>query len=642
MQKIKSITLRNFKFFYGTEKEYEHNKIELNENNLLLYGENGSGKSSIYWALYTFLQSCLKETNNNDEKVKKYFLKDGNQSLKNRYAKDADESGIMVDFISKDGKITQQIISNKKVSTNKGDAFIRKTLVSSDFLTYKYLSKVYDFRNSEPINLFPLFVKDLLMFIDFEEEYTLHNGELSGTSNAADWWKFISSSHVDLPRNKNTISVGSDEYKRYKWTTIPRFIVHLKTYLLKITEAANKYLNEEFDMPFSISFNTDDINCDFNKNISQRAKDGALHKPQIQLTAKIIDGKLSEAKQSIPNPHIFLNEARLTAIALAIRFAMLDERALLKDSCSLLVMDDLLLSLDMSNRRTVIDIVFRKYSDFQVIFMTHDKGLYQYMQQHIRNRGLKDNWKMIEMYQSVLNGIRHPEVFEIGEKHTLEKAKYHLLKHDYPACGIYLRKECESILDNLLPDTSRYNVKTSDFTGVFETQAKSLNDKLKSFESFCDKEGIDFKEFEDLIIHKSVILNTLAHNDIISPLYRSELEIALKIIEKLSNIKREKTIKKSGNEINFQLTKQDGNPYKIGLRLKDSLKLLEENTNKRLSYFSKVKVIGTVDNGSATKVDVEKESIYDVLNEYCESLGIDKPNIADVLFDRNNVLINLN
>ena len=91
MQKIKSITLRNFKFFYGTETEYEHNKIELNENNLLLFGENGSGKSSVYWALYTFLQSCLKS---DDAKIKKYFLKEGTQSLRNRYATDDAPSAI--------------------------------------------------------------------------------------------------------------------------------------------------------------------------------------------------------------------------------------------------------------------------------------------------------------------------------------------------------------------------------------------------------------------------------------------------------------------------------------------------------------------------------------------------------------------
>ena len=64
MQRIQSITLRNFKFFYGTETEFEHNKIVLNQKNLLLYGENGSGKSSIYWAFYTFLQSSLKDDNN--------------------------------------------------------------------------------------------------------------------------------------------------------------------------------------------------------------------------------------------------------------------------------------------------------------------------------------------------------------------------------------------------------------------------------------------------------------------------------------------------------------------------------------------------------------------------------------------------
>lgn len=48
MQKIKSITLRNFKYFFGKESEQPQNKVELDKQNLLLYGENASGKSSIY------------------------------------------------------------------------------------------------------------------------------------------------------------------------------------------------------------------------------------------------------------------------------------------------------------------------------------------------------------------------------------------------------------------------------------------------------------------------------------------------------------------------------------------------------------------------------------------------------------------
>jgi AAA15 family ATPase/GTPase len=70
MQKIKSITLRNFKYFFGKETEQPQNKVELDKQNLLLYGENGSGKSSIYWALYTFLQSAIKDPRS---EIEKYF-----------------------------------------------------------------------------------------------------------------------------------------------------------------------------------------------------------------------------------------------------------------------------------------------------------------------------------------------------------------------------------------------------------------------------------------------------------------------------------------------------------------------------------------------------------------------------------------
>lgn len=54
MYRIKEITLENFKFFYGKRK------LDFERKHILLYGENGSGKSSIYWALYTFFQSVFK------------------------------------------------------------------------------------------------------------------------------------------------------------------------------------------------------------------------------------------------------------------------------------------------------------------------------------------------------------------------------------------------------------------------------------------------------------------------------------------------------------------------------------------------------------------------------------------------------
>lgn len=79
MYKIKSIRLINFKFFFGEKN------IALDRKNALIYGENGSGKSSIYWALHCFLHSTLKP---NIDSVRKYFvpISENEESIRNRYA----------------------------------------------------------------------------------------------------------------------------------------------------------------------------------------------------------------------------------------------------------------------------------------------------------------------------------------------------------------------------------------------------------------------------------------------------------------------------------------------------------------------------------------------------------------------------
>ncbi|WP_431198740.1 AAA family ATPase [Mucilaginibacter sp. P25] len=77
MQKIRKLILQNFKFFLG------NHELDFERKNVLLYGENGSGKSSIYWALYTFLQSVFKTDN---LEIRKYFDPKHNENLINRYS----------------------------------------------------------------------------------------------------------------------------------------------------------------------------------------------------------------------------------------------------------------------------------------------------------------------------------------------------------------------------------------------------------------------------------------------------------------------------------------------------------------------------------------------------------------------------
>lgn len=58
--KIKAIEINNFKAFYGKQK------INVGGKNLFIYGENGSGKSSLYYALKDFFQSSIEDIDLNE------------------------------------------------------------------------------------------------------------------------------------------------------------------------------------------------------------------------------------------------------------------------------------------------------------------------------------------------------------------------------------------------------------------------------------------------------------------------------------------------------------------------------------------------------------------------------------------------
>lgn len=570
MQRIKSITLRNFKFFYGSESKQPQNKLDLNQNHLLLYGENGSGKSSIYWGLYTFLQSSLKT----DSQIEKYFLPNHSENLRNRFARDADDSGIVIEFIDEHGTITKEI-SNRTRNTIS-DSAVLKINAGSDFLNYKYLSKLYDFRNSEEINLFDWFEREILMFIDFEEGYTDHHGAISSSTLASDWWNFISTAPTLLPRNGKVVSVSSPEYVRLKTRTIPKFIELLKSFLHRITQKANQILIDDFEEKFSIDFNVESIECDYNKYVSQRAKDGLLHRPKIPLKVVFDHSKLRVSSKGIDKPHTFLNEARLTAIALAIRLAMLDQRPLLPNAARLLVLDDLLLSLDMSHRDKVLDIILNFVDDYQLIILSHDRAFYNLCKNRIKNR-IKDSdefkWEFKEMFQSETK-LNIPCPFIPDKKDYLDLAKKYLHEFDYPASANYLRKECERIIGKILPKNMLY--KDDLDSGSTKLFLDGMIGKLKVY--FKDL-GVDYSPFEKLKEHKDILMNPLSHDNIDSPIYKSELLNTIDLIEKLNEIGI-KTIglADADNVIPFVLkeTDNEGNDWEYTFYLKENFRAIKD------------------------------------------------------------------
>lgn len=408
-----------------------------------------------------------------------------------------------------------------------------------------------------------------MTFVSFGEEFTTHNGTSSGTSNAADWWKFIVNSPDELPHNGNIVSVGSGEYRRFKEVTLPRFVELLKKFLLDITQAANEYLKSEFKEYYTISFDIDSITCDYNKHISQRAKDGILHRPKIPLQAKFNHNRLAEHKKNIIKPHTFLNEARLTAIALAIRFAILDQRPRFPNCARLLVLDDLLLSLDMSHRNIVLDIILKKSTDFQLLILTHDKIFFE-LAKHKAEKDKSQQWKFFELYSHQNDGIPQPLKYESDS--YLGNAKKYLKEKKYEIAGNFLRKEAESFCKKFLPD----RLKLGEFGGL-----KPLAQLLQQLVEFFNQNGLDPSIATNLDSNRKFLLNDSSHDSYDVPKFRSEIENCIKTLEQLNKIQFQSPFKWA-DRLEIQLQTATNTPsekaglYRFDIRIADDFRLIKE------------------------------------------------------------------
>ena len=371
MYRIKNIKLTNFKFFFGEEN------LKLDKKHTLIYGENGSGKSSIYWALHCFLHSTLKP---NAASVQKYFLpiSRNDESIKNRYAQDTEKSGVSItlehDDFSRYANINAEI-SDSVVNTQTNSEIKLMTL-SSELINYKVIYNMYLATNKSTIKLFSYFEKNLMEFIDFDQDLTTVSGNKL-SRNSLEWWRYI-----------------KEGIQPYTTMTDPRYIQFqehvaifnrkLNDYLQLITGEANRILNEDFGEKFNFKFQfTPAVYNDF-KYGDDGQPHGRTHEtkhPEIELLVNLPD--LHGVASIVKRPQSYLNEARLSAIAIAIRLAILKERYIEKAS-RIMVLDDLLLSLDLGNRSSLLKVLLKKYAPlYQLIILTHDRVFFDCVLNHL-------------------------------------------------------------------------------------------------------------------------------------------------------------------------------------------------------------------------------------------------------------------
>ena len=412
---LHSIELQNFKAF----PEYENLVFE--GKNAIVWGVNGSGKSSIFWSLYTFLQCAGKPEND----YKKYFNGD-DQDLKNIYGGET-PSFVKLSFAEKKEKgeikpeTKETFVLDPATDADTRKELIRSYYQSSEFISHRLLLNFSNFRNSQQLNLWPYFERDILPYFTHKGR-TLHDILK----------EFREKINIETPKKLEAIR---DDFNN----GLENQIIALKKKdagkeFNVLTEFYKDNLAEKNEFSELELFNPTFLSFDGTKGKR------TITYPEIFLKAKF--GKSKDELIDINKPHIFYNEARINGIALAIRFVLMENRTN-KEQNNLLCLDDLLISLDMHNRRKVIDLLLNKYTDnYQLLLFTHEKGFFNEFQRAVKSQ--EKNWKAIIFRETHID--KNPKVEDKGVQTYYDRAKEFFDKNEYEVCALFLRKEAERLL----------------------------------------------------------------------------------------------------------------------------------------------------------------------------------------------------
>ncbi len=332
--RITEIELKNFRAFPSTYQ------IDLHKagKNLLVYGENGSGKSSLYLALKFFLESGMDTTDADN--------KDANfENHQNIFIENAGH--IKLSLRAHQGAKMDTYEWSQDVKETSDD-LITEASKTKGFLDYKDLLEThYLHRENNVVNVFGLLVKTLLA----------NTVSRQTDRNLADDWASI---QPPFPRRGATTQIKTLE----RW--VENFNNELASRLEILQTKASEILRKFGDNGYNVAFDLDFQGVTYNQNKKE------LDNQEILLTVKFFD-------RDVPEHHRFLNEAKLSAIAIAIYFSsiLLQPTSTLK----ILALDDVLIGLDMSNRLPVLDILDEYFSDYQIFLTTYDKAWYEIVKQ---------------------------------------------------------------------------------------------------------------------------------------------------------------------------------------------------------------------------------------------------------------------
>ena len=164
------------------------------------------------------------------------------------------------------------------------------------------------------------------------------------------------------------------------------------------------------------------------------------------------------------------------------------------------------------------------------------------------------------MYADDQSGIKIPVLIEKAS--PIEEARHKFAIFDLSGCANTLRSICESELKRILP--LKYVLQKQDdpnSTVQINTLAALIN-KLNPFRTrFFTNSLEQFPNIApNLSQHRQLIMNPYSHDDIETPLYRSELKTAIDEVEELTRIEKRQVLTDEIDINNrlFQISISDG------------------------------------------------------------------------------------
>ncbi|CAM8653594.1 AAA family ATPase [Sphingobium cupriresistens] len=503
--RIDTISIQNFRGFPGVGNP----PIKLGSKNLLVYGENGSGKSSIFHALDNFFS--VSET---DLLQRQQLLIDQT----NIYSGDgSDKTAITVTFVGGDpiGWTENSHPIDMSLYQCVIDGAYRKAM-----LDYRSLLAVnYKFLGGR-INLFDTFVKVSLR----DMAVPIGGSERPLSDIWAEVLSEFKKSHVASRK------AAIDGMLKAVNDAVDAILPPLRAE----TNRLLKLLKWD-DLEIADGFEFSHVGCDWNKKPAERG----IHGQEIFFTLK-------QRGKEIHDPHHRLNEARQSGLALALYLAgrCIAAKSLQGDVPKLMVLDDVLIGLDQSNRLPVLDLLKTEFADWQIVLLTHDRVWFEMARAHLLENDVElpdgrrqHGWAGLELFEGMNEaGHTHPVPRPLSNfdaiAGNLQTARDFLTANHEKAAAVYARMAFEQVLKKFcsrkgVPVPFKENPKELNTEHLLGAIKAWLGDAARAVQQTALQPAIVGVEAA-----RRVILNAFSHSTPVS-LVKAEIESAIDAVATL-------------------------------------------------------------------------------------------------------------